>query len=101
MNIAVKEPLNVNKQFNYTTELKFNILLKSELPDKLMEYYLAEKKLNDFLKLALKNRRRMYDKNDFVAGSFKISNKEVRQLGEISKDNGARWQAEYDLMYKK
>ena len=32
---------------------------------------------------------------------FKISDKEVRQLGEISNDNGANWQAEYDLMYKK
>lgn len=34
-------------------------------------------------------------------GFFKISDKEVRQLGEISKDNGASWQVEYDLMYKK
>ncbi len=32
---------------------------------------------------------------------FKISDDEVRQLGEISKDNGANWQAEYDLTYKK
>ena len=32
---------------------------------------------------------------------FKISDKEVRQLGEMSKDNGASWQAEYDLIYKK
>ena len=53
-NIAVKEPLILNKQFYYTAELKSNILLKNELPDKLMEYYLAGKKLSDFLKLALK-----------------------------------------------
>ncbi|MEP7255202.1 MAG: tetratricopeptide repeat protein [Ferruginibacter sp.] len=32
---------------------------------------------------------------------FKVSDKEVRQLGEMSKDNGASWQAEYDLTYKK
>ena len=32
---------------------------------------------------------------------FKISDKEVRQLGEMSKDNGVIWEAEYDLTYKK
>ena len=32
---------------------------------------------------------------------FKISDTEVRQLGEMSKDNGASWQVEYDLTYKK
>lgn len=32
---------------------------------------------------------------------FKISDKEVKQLAELSKDNGANWQAEYDLPYKK
>ncbi|MEP7266516.1 MAG: tetratricopeptide repeat protein [Saprospiraceae bacterium] len=32
---------------------------------------------------------------------IKINDKEVRQLGEISKDNGANWQSEYDLTYKK
>ena len=32
---------------------------------------------------------------------FKISTTEVRQLGEMSKDNGASWQVEYDLTYKK
>ena len=31
---------------------------------------------------------------------LKISDKEVRQLGEMSKDNGASWQAECDLTYK-
>ena len=43
----------------------------------------------------------MYDKNDFVAGTFEIRDKEVKQLGKITKDNDATWQAEYDLMYKK
>ena len=52
--VAVKEPLIVNKQFYYMAEIKSDILLKNDLPDKLMEYYLAGKKLNDFLKSALK-----------------------------------------------
>lgn len=49
-----KEPLIANKQFYYMAELKPDIILQNELPDKLMEYYLAGKKLNDFLKNALK-----------------------------------------------
>ena len=52
--VAVKEPLIVNKQFYYMAELESDILIKNELPDKLMEYYLAGKKLNDFLKPPLK-----------------------------------------------
>ena len=32
---------------------------------------------------------------------IRVSDKEVRQLGEMSKDNGASWQAEYDLTYKR
>jgi len=48
--IAIKEPLILNKQFYYTAQLKSDIFLKNELPDKLMEYYLTGKKLNDFLK---------------------------------------------------
>lgn len=55
--VAVKEPLIVNKQFYYMAELKPDILIKNELPGKLMEYYLAGKKLNDFFKLALKNKK--------------------------------------------
>ena len=53
--IAIKEPMIVNKQFYYTAQLNSDLLLKDELPDKLMEYYLASKKLNDFLKKALKS----------------------------------------------
>jgi len=49
-----KEPLIANKQFYYMAELKPDIILQNELPEKLMEYYLAGKKLNDFLKNALK-----------------------------------------------
>lgn len=51
---AVKEPLIANKQFYYMAELKPDLLINNELPDKLMEYYLAGKKLNDFLKSAFK-----------------------------------------------
>jgi uncharacterized protein (TIGR02453 family) len=54
-NIAPKEPLIANKQFYYMAEMKPDILTKPELPDKLIEYYLAGKKLNDFLKRAIKN----------------------------------------------
>lgn len=52
--IAVKEPLISNKQFYYSAELKPGLLTKKELPDKLMEYYLAGKKLSEFLRSALK-----------------------------------------------
>lgn len=51
--IATKEPLIFNKQFYYMAEINADIILKNELPDKLMEYYLAGKKVNDFLKQAL------------------------------------------------
>ena len=52
--IAAKEPLIANKQFYYNAEIKADIVTKVELPDTLMEYYLAGKKLNDFLISALK-----------------------------------------------
>ncbi|WP_320814957.1 hypothetical protein [Flavobacterium sp.] len=32
---------------------------------------------------------------------FKLQNGFVRQLGEISKNNGTTWTAEYDLEYRK
>lgn len=32
---------------------------------------------------------------------FKLKNRYVRQLGEISKDKGATWTTEYDLEYRK
>ncbi len=53
-NIAINEPLILNKQFYYSAEIKPDILTKNELPDKLMEYFTAGKKLNDFLRSALK-----------------------------------------------
>jgi uncharacterized protein (TIGR02453 family) len=52
--IAEKEPLILNKQFYYNAELKPDLLLKDELPDVLMEYYMAGKKVNDFLKTAFR-----------------------------------------------
>ena len=52
--IAVKEPLIANKQFYYQAEIKADIVTKDELPDTLMDYYSAGKKLNDFLIAALK-----------------------------------------------
>ena len=50
--ISEKEPLIVNKQFFYSASLKPDLITSAELPEILMEYYLAGKKVNDFLKLA-------------------------------------------------
>ncbi len=52
---VAKEPLIMNKQFYYSAEIGSELLTKDELPDRLMEYYLAGKKLNDFLRTALIN----------------------------------------------
>ena len=49
-----KEPLIANKQFFYTADIKGAALLKDDLADVLMEYYKAGKKMNDFLKKAMK-----------------------------------------------
>lgn len=45
-----KEPLIANKQFYFGAEIDAKIILKPNLPDILMEYYQAGKKLCDFLK---------------------------------------------------
>lgn len=47
-----KEPLIANKQFYYSAQLKPTIIESEELPEKMMEYYLVGKKVNDFLKEA-------------------------------------------------
>lgn len=47
-----REPLIANKQFYYSAELKPDLLLSGKLPEQLMEYYLAAKPVNDFLKQA-------------------------------------------------
>ncbi len=52
--VVSKEPLIANKQFYYSADLPASLILKSELPDVLMEYYEAGKKVNHFLKNALK-----------------------------------------------
>lgn len=52
--VTDKEPLIANKQFYYSSELKPTLITQDDLPDKLMEYYVAGKKLNDFLRTAIK-----------------------------------------------
>lgn len=47
-----KQPLIANKQFYYMAETKPDIVLKTNLPDFLMDYYNAGKNLNDFFKKA-------------------------------------------------
>ncbi len=47
-----KEPLIANKQFFYSASIKPEIITSEKLPDTLMEYYLAGKTVNDFLKSA-------------------------------------------------
>lgn len=47
-----KEPLIANKQFYFSAELKPELIVSEELPEKIMEYYLVGKKINDFLKQA-------------------------------------------------
>lgn len=51
--VVDKEPLIANKQFYYQAELKPGILKDADLPETLMQYYQAGKKVNDFLKEAL------------------------------------------------
>jgi len=48
-NVVEKEPLIVNKQFYFSASLPSDIITSDDLPDKLMEYYSAGKKVNDFL----------------------------------------------------
>lgn len=54
--VAEKEPLIANKQFFYTASLKPDLITADKLPEKLMEYYLAGRKVNGFLKLAWTNK---------------------------------------------
>jgi uncharacterized protein (TIGR02453 family) len=48
--IAGKEPLIANKQFYFTSLIDPKIITTAELPDRLMEYYLAGKDVNVFLR---------------------------------------------------
>ncbi len=52
--VALKEPLVANKQFYYSASLDPKLITSEELPDKLMEYYVAGRKVNEFLKQAIK-----------------------------------------------
>jgi len=47
------EPRIANKQFYYKAKLKSGIITSDELPDVFMQYYLAGKPVNDFLKKGL------------------------------------------------
>ncbi|HCS21707.1 MAG TPA: TIGR02453 family protein [Bacteroidetes bacterium] len=47
-----KEPLIANKQFYFSAFLKPEIIVSEKLPEKIMEYYIVGKKINDFLKQA-------------------------------------------------
>ncbi|MBK0402529.1 DUF2461 domain-containing protein [Adhaeribacter sp. BT258] len=51
--IASREPLIANKQFYYSANLTPELITSDALPEVLMEYYLAGKKVNDYLKLAI------------------------------------------------
>jgi uncharacterized protein (TIGR02453 family) len=55
--VSEKEPLIANKQFFYAAELKPDLITSDKLPDALMEYYVAGKKMNDFLKAAIANKK--------------------------------------------
>lgn len=48
--VLAKEPLIANKQFYYSAELKPDLILSDQLPDRLMDYYEAGKPVNDFLR---------------------------------------------------
>jgi len=50
---AAQEPLIANKQFYYSATLKPKAITEDSLPDVLMEYYMAVKKMNEFLKKAM------------------------------------------------
>jgi uncharacterized protein (TIGR02453 family) len=52
-NLLNKEPLIANKQFYCMAEEKSKLILSENLDEQIMEYYLAAKKLNDFLKSAI------------------------------------------------
>jgi uncharacterized protein (TIGR02453 family) len=50
--VLANEPLIANKQFYYSATLPSKIIISKELADTIIEYYLAGKKVNDFLKMA-------------------------------------------------
>jgi len=48
-----KEPLIANKQFFYSAELKSKSVTSDDLADTLMDYYLAGRRMNEFLRKGL------------------------------------------------
>ncbi len=50
---VARQPLVANKQFYYIAELKPDFLLKSDVPEQLMEYYHAGQPVNAFLARAM------------------------------------------------
>ena len=50
--LALKEPLIANKQFYYSASMPSKIITSNDLPDQLMEYYIAAKGVNAFLRRA-------------------------------------------------
>ncbi len=51
--VAERQPLIANKQFHYYAEIDATLILEPYLIDRIMTYYLAGKRMNAFLKLAL------------------------------------------------
>jgi len=52
--LVLKQPLLANKQFYYMVELDADALLKKNLPEVMMQYYLAGRQMNDFLRRAMR-----------------------------------------------
>lgn len=51
---VAQQPLVANKQFYYMAELEAQTILKKNLPELVVQYYDAGKKINDFLKRAMR-----------------------------------------------
>jgi uncharacterized protein (TIGR02453 family) len=52
--LASKQPLLANKQFYYMAELEAQTILKKNLTEIVMQYYLAGKRVNEFLRRAMR-----------------------------------------------
>lgn len=52
---AETQPLIYNKQFYYMAELSPNVVVKKDLADRFMDYYLASRNMAEFLKSAMQD----------------------------------------------
>lgn len=52
--LVSKQPLLANKQFYYMAEIEAETILKKNLVEVIMQYYLAGRQMNDFLRQAMK-----------------------------------------------